>query len=191
MLMSRIARWMSSPSARSTASAPFAASAATSRSGSASSTSLSPLRTIAWSSATRTRVFSGIGMSVSAPSGHFEPDFDATVVPGLDRECCVDDQRALADSPEPAALDAAFAEAAAVVGDAQDHAARASVGLSRLERQNHRTRVGVARDVREALLRDPVDDELGLRIERRQIACDVDGGGDPRSLGETGRESLE
>ena len=59
-------------------------------------------------------------------------------------------------------------ESLPVVDDAQDDAA-----LAALEREQHLARLGVTGDVRQALLGDPVEDELRLRVERRQVSLEL------------------
>ena len=124
----------------------------------------------------------------------------------LDRERAADEQRALAHASQPAVLRRARrAETAAVVGDAQDDAV-----ASRVERDRRRgSALRVARDVGQALLRDPVDGELDLRRERRErvrrsrarrgrpttrakvVASSVSALTSPRCSSISGRSSLE
>ena len=78
--------------------------------------------------------------------------------PGLDRQIGADEQRPLAHPAQPGPLHR-VREAATVVAHLQRYAA-----VPALPTRSMRTRgSGVAGDVREALLRDAVDDELLLR----------------------------
>src|SRR5512142_2622843 len=158
---------MSPASARLTASAPSAASATTSRSCSPLITYLRPCRTRAWSSATRILVTSGIGMSHCLRRG-LEPHLDTPAGPGPDRSGAADDQRTLADAAQATALSVAGIESPAVVNNPQDDAAVAA-----LERKQHFGGLGVPGDIRQALLRDPVDDQLHAWIQPRQGPLDV------------------
>jgi hypothetical protein len=93
---------------------------------------------------------------------YLESYLDATVGPLLDRNRPADDQCPLADTAQAAALDVPRVEALAVVDHLQDDAA-----LAALEREPHFACLRVAGNVREAFLRDPVEDELCLRVEGR------------------------
>ena len=101
----------------------------------------------------------------------------------LDRQRAADEQRPLAHAAQAAVLDRRAGEAATVVGDAQDDAVVAG-----LERDRDAARLGVAGDVRQALLRDAIDGELDLRRElrqrRRELALDADA----RDARERGRQ---
>ena len=79
-----------------------------------------------------------------------------------------------------------LAHPAAVVGHAQDDAA-----CARLERELDAAGLCVAGDVREALLGDPVDRQLGVRREARQIRREVALDRDPALVGEPARELRE
>ena len=184
---SRIARSTSSFSARSTASAPSSASATTSRSGFASSTLREP------------RADDRVVVGDQDPCDerdrhqrhrlrrddlgcrHFQPHLDPAAGCLLDRERAADEQRPLAHAAQAAVLNRCAGEAAAVVGDTEDDAVVAA-----LERDRHTARLGVAGDVRQALLRDAVDGELDLRRQRRQrgreLTLDPDAG-DARERG--------
>src|SRR5438067_2024860 len=110
-LLRMLARWLSivlmlrtSVVAISFEVCPSAASATTLRSGSAVRRSFSPLRTISWSSATSTRVTVGIGTLVLCLDRDLESDLGTAGGCGFDRDGAADDQRALADAAQAAAL---------------------------------------------------------------------------------------
>src|SRR5205807_9806897 len=100
------------------------------------------------------------------------------------RQLPADQQRALLHAREtkPAVARARVArlagQAAPIVGHPQHGPA------DERELDSHPFRAGVLGDVRQALLRDPVEDELLLVAELRQLAAAKEAGIDPRSLAE-------
>ena len=91
----------------------------------------------------------------------------------------------LADAAQAAALGVAV-EAATVVDHAQHNAVSVVFQL-----EPDLIGTAVPRRVREALLRDAVDDELDCRIERRQLALEAPPHGDAGPLREAARETRE
>jgi hypothetical protein len=122
-------------------------------------------------------------MSCSQCVGDGEPDPCATGVRRGDRQAGSDEHGSLAHAPDAVrGRQCAGGEAAAVVSDGE-HGGEPLA----LESQFDGGRVGVTGDVRECLLRDPVDDELLLGREgRSRLQLSLDG--DPRLLGEGGGE---
>jgi hypothetical protein len=118
-------------------------------------------------------------------SRYLEPHLDPTVPPALDGERAADEQGALAHAAQAAAAVRRLGhrEAPAVVA----HPQRDAVAPP-LERHLHRARGRMARDVRQSLLRDPVDRELRLVGERRQVGVEAPGDRDAADGGEARRE---
>src|ERR1700761_709189 len=160
---SRIARSGRSRIARSRASAPSAASATTSMSGWRSSNSRSPDRTIPWSSAISTFIWGPPSRRLCRDG---EADGGAGAGAGLEGQLAVDQEGALAHAADAeAAVGLVEGEATAVVEDVD-------LALPRPVAQRHGAVLGtgVARGVRERLLGDPVDDQLGIVAEVGEIA---------------------
>src|SRR4051794_7375373 len=186
MLISRIARSMSSWSARLTASSPSAASATTFRSGSALRRSVSPLRTISWSSATSTRVTVRIGTLALYRDRHLESDLDAAGASRFDCNGAADDQRALADASQAPTFGALAIEALPVVDDAEHDA----VGIV-LERERHFACAAVSCGVGQAFLRNSVKNKFNARIEPGESGGELSPDRDAGPVGERACEVCE
>ena len=160
--MSSTARSTSSCSPRSTASAPSPASATTRRSGSPSSTRRRPRRTTAWSSASMIRVWRRRHAAGSSRVTRAPP---SGLAPSLQR--AADQHRALAHPAHAAAL------ARRRAGSPCRRRRPPAAGGRRRARAGPRRAcaAGVARDVRQRLLGDAVEDELGVAAERGRPGC--------------------
>ena len=122
-----------------------------------------PERTIGWSSATRIRVTSGIGISAASAGPRAGPRRRRAA--RLDRERAADEQRALAHAAQAAApFDGRLGEAAP-----SSTTRRTTLAGARSSESTTRVAPRVAGHVRQALLGDAIDGELGLGRELRQV----------------------
>ena len=92
--------------------------------------------------------------------GNLEPHLNPVWRRPLDRQGRSDQERPLAHAAQASVLRGFAREAATIVDNPQDDPC-----LAALEHDGGPRRVRVAGDVRQALLRDPVDRELGIGLE--------------------------